>query len=891
MRLRSIGVAAFVVAVAALLLSPSSNPDASYVYSAKGYTQVIDDLIARWLEPTDPFAAPDLPTVRFKPGVEDPNAPRADLAPLGRFVRNSYLHGDLERTDPSLWIVRDGEVRGVNASAHDVDLPVTRIPRWEGDLTFGGTGEPRGQIVGQNGGSTFLAPTTRVLAAGDKDVVTRNPFRDAGGDHAGMRLDFDMGGRVARVFLLGDRLYLRVDEKPSGVDIRVNGTDVGPGRYRALLAGDVLSFDGGGRSATYASGGVQSAGGYISRYQPLAIRSRAARVPNDRTQTFSSAVVRAMDELVATAQSKGVARTDWVRQHSIRTTLDPDLQADLQTLLETYCERLRGGGKGFRAAITVLDAKTGDVLAMASYPATESEGAGTPGYWQRNQNFSRLLIGSEAKPLITSSILEMWPELATLRIPAYHRGIFHSVLGFPLSSGINEVDDFGGGKVDLDSYIQKSSNKFASSLMLLAASARPLVADPPRPPDGYELMGQARRDLPVLPIDRGDQLLALTSTVSWPAELARLYDIHVETAERSGRYDTLDDALYDKTPWSGLFQDIHAPQVFQGEERLFEYASPERVHLALNRALSVRGDYLPVILGGASSQWTTIKVAEAYARLVTGTRVQARLTPARAVPAPMSGCAPDDHVDGLFCKTVQAKLLHAMSLVAYVKGGTAYSQVYPVLSRVVADAGPGVAIGFYSKTGTPEIPDQRVSAEARAANGLIRNGSIVFDPASQFVALKTSDRVVQAQSNQDIPALMAALQGDARIHSILDHERVAPALIAGRLLGFNRSHSPAARGALFTVANGQVRAAPVDFSKSRFGSAYAFVVGRYPAAARGGSAVEVAPYSTPQRAYAVAINVQKIWPQGLKGPHVGAKLGAQVLGKLATRLVGPGAAR
>ena len=70
-----------------------------------------------------------------------------------------------------------------------------------------------------------------------------------------------------------------------------------------------------------------------------------------------------------------------------------------------------------------MDAKTGEVLALGTYPRDRSQlGARQAASLQpdplieRNHNFARMPVGSVAKAPISLAILQANPELATLRI-------------------------------------------------------------------------------------------------------------------------------------------------------------------------------------------------------------------------------------------------------------------------------------------------------------------------------------------------------------------------------------------------------------------------------------------------------------------------------------------
>lgn len=58
----------------------------------------------------------------------------------------------------------------------------------------------------------------------------------------------------------------------------------------------------------------------------------------------------------------------------------------------------------------------------------------------------------------------------------------------------------------------------------------------------------------------------------------------------------------------------------------FSSVLPERANLQLDAVSSVRGKYTSMLLGSGTNYWSDLKLAEAYARLGTGRKIQARLT-------------------------------------------------------------------------------------------------------------------------------------------------------------------------------------------------------------------------------------------------------------------------
>jgi len=871
---RPLIAAALIGPLAFVLLAPSRDPD-SYVYSATGYTKLIEDVFIpeNFLEYTSNFDSDDLPIVRLAPNA-------ANIDSVRRFVANSYLRDDIRRND--VWELRGGHLH-INANAHNIALPLTTKPSWTGNLLFHHGGELRAMLSGPS--ETTLIPLTHKLAANDPQVVVRDPFRAGPPISNAARLDFNYGGAaggVARVFMLGEDIWVR-SVQSSQANLFVDGKFVPPGTYRRLPPGAELQFQTGNLSKFYFSRGVTGANVFVSHYQPLAGRIRVPML-----EWFALRFETEMDHLVTQNAEQGDlsltarARNRQVLSDDITSALDADLQTTLQRKLEDFVAPglKHENGRGFPAAITVMDAKTGQVLALASYPAVPSQGAGTRRAWEQNQNFVNLPIGSAAKPLLSSAILEIWPELATLQIPAPSFGKHDNLLGFQIAPVLNEEASFGGGYIGFDDYLQRSSNIYAATLMMLATAPDPLKSDPGKPSSPWRILGHDRDHLPALQIESGNVLDTISCCVKWGDELARLYDVRVEDIERQGETTIFADDRYDKTPWRPMLASLPDARFLKQDN--FNSVSPARVNLQMNNVRNFRTEYLTLILGASTSRWNNVKLAEAYARLVTGKRVEARLTEAGPNPLPMTGCNTTRDADGLFCNAERDTLLHAMALVA-VPPGTAGGQVGPRLAPLIAEAARrGEVIGFYSKTGTPKIPDANNTPEAMAVRQLGRDSVIKLDPEGHMI-VAVDDTVLDVRTAAGIGPALAAIEGDSATFQSVGRNRALVRKVLARVLAFNRARYPSQGAQLFRIINKKVVGIPMTEGKQHEGRVYAFVIGVWPKSAeRNATTHEVDVNTPPIRALSVAVNIQDNWVG--EHPHLGAQLGGELLELLAPTL-------
>lgn len=573
------GPAALAVLLAYVVFAPGviaffgHTPGADY--TAGGYTRLVNKLIAarHWL------------VVDYGPGA----APRIKLAdeslaaskPLQRFIRSSFLRRDMETADPAIWkFDNEGRrVEGVHPHAHRIIGPFSDVSGWSGDITFRGSLTSNPLIFGHDG-------SRRVLSLSGTSTVN---FKDA------------EGKAFATAQLVGDQVVLRVTHR-DGIRAEVDGvravTGDGAPWLRHWRVGETLTIWRGRTREDYT---LSTASQAISTAQGGRLRTRYRGL-----ESFASGVESAM--------------TGADGDRAVATTLDAGFQGAAQRALETQSENLRGRGPAFPAAMLMMNALTGEVLAAATYPnqpeqldARLRQSVQPPAIFTQNQNFVRLPIGSVAKAPIAMAILQDNPAMATFEVqPATQ---FERVLGFDLGGKFDDHVGAGGdGYIDFTRFLQFSSNKYAAALMLMALGETPRGA-PPAPGEPYMLDGRYSEQRPRLPIRDG--AIVDAGVMSWKFELSSLFDINPDKAMN-------DDApAHDsRRLWGDLAADRANP---------FNAVSPELESFGLSDVRNIGADYVMTILGGNRSRWTTVKVAESFSRMVTRRRVNARL----AAPAPV----------------------------------------------------------------------------------------------------------------------------------------------------------------------------------------------------------------------------------------------------------------
>lgn len=587
-----------------------------------GYAAIVASAIQRaWLYPV-PQAAGEGGDVDGR--VERARGPDVPAA-FDRFIAASYLRDDMTTLDPSIWRY-DGTRLEIDPRAHLIGGAYATASGWRGSLLYADR-QLNQQLLDERG-----APVARLTAAPRPGVerqvrqvnLMTGPAGQAGSAPAASDLTFVAatdGAPVALATLrrIGDHALLRVPRRDrSQIGVTIGADAAAPtGEFqvgwRVLESGDTLTFSwpGGARRFQF----VQN--------QPAISRARgdAVRVRDPALANFALSVEN--------AAGGGT--------QSIQTSIDSRLNAAAQAMLTERSLALYGseGITSFRSAATLMDGMTGEVAALPSFPVTPEHlhpsQRGSPAHrrmLERNSNFVRMVAGSAAKPPLALAILNAFPQLGELTIPASNP--FRTLLGVDLGT---PVPDHGGPTFDFRQFLAQSSNKYAAMLMMLGLSDAQSIASnncdgPSNEP--FQLGGQTRTCRPRMAFLEGAQpgrngLRALRNGrpagQGWSDNLYTLFCLSPNAPDERAAVPDLGCLADDRNRraiWRGA--------MFQ-RPRLLAAASPDREGFGLNVVDGLYEDYVMTILGGNRGRWTTISLAQTYARILTGRAVTARLTP------------------------------------------------------------------------------------------------------------------------------------------------------------------------------------------------------------------------------------------------------------------------
>jgi hypothetical protein len=675
---------ALLPALRSALASPSDRAD--------GYADIVSAAIQRnWL-----FVVPG----EGDTGDVDGRVERArggDVPPeFDRFIAVSFLREDMTTLDPAIWRY-DGSSLGIDPRAHLVGGAYEGVGGWRGSLLFSDTQVEQQLLDDRNTTAAWLVANPRPGAGGrvrQINLMRAGPApREAEAQPAAeadiaTEVHFIAGSgagavEVARIRRIGGHALLRVLRRDRDqVRVRVGGVDATPrGAYgwRVLESGDTITFEGLGPTRRFQFVQSESA---ISRS-----RGDARRIREPSLASLAQPVEGAVGSGAQSLRTSIDSRIHGIAQQALVDQAMSLYQADAEGTQ---------GITSFRAAAVLMDGLTGEVAALPSFPAAPEHlhpsQRGSPTHrkmLERNSNFVRMVAGSTAKPPMAMAIVNRFPALTDLRIrgASPFRVLFGLDLGTP-------VPDQAGGDWDFRSFLARSSNKYAASLMLLGLSDADSLRSNACGGQSNEPFAIGNRTYtcrPVMPFLENVRQGRLGTVGGWSSappgwanDLYTLFCINPNSPEDAPPVPS--EACL---PQDALRQPIWRGALFE-RPRLLAAASPDREGFGLQLVDKLYEDYVMTILGGNRGRWTTIGLAQAYSRIVTGRGTIARLTPAGDGG---EEAQPEQASIGINPQSQQRMLDGLKAVVMEGTGRALLSAGLPI----------GDELRLFAKTGTPNV--------------------------------------------------------------------------------------------------------------------------------------------------------------------------------------------
>lgn len=781
------------IALVALLWSRQTIQPLSY-YSSASYVQRANALIRRG-------------ALRFDCADDRVKLTDRATAAEREWFAASYLQNDVELFNRNrelfghFFLVSDCELREINPFLRTIRLPFAKSTQWLGNIEYSGPGSDA-TLLSANGRNIAITRTaTGVLPRDGRTIAGELESLSANVAH----IDFAGGGRTPAVevhSVEGTAILEQRVKRGQPADVRLLGNALNEGRITKLLSGDWLHVSSTApkpASETFLYSGER-------RYERLSvIRTRNAEQQRvfteedpllqwvggdqgDEMLTFGEALARSVTNALQQIDEAHAGKL-W-EGFDLQLSIDRSLQTRLDAALAANARRLMNdlsAGDPFAASVTVMNGKTGEVLAAASFPGqSDLEGmTGVSDDEQRrllvNHNFKRHPIGSAGKPFFYAAAATRHPFLLDLTVAP------HGPAARPDGGdGEREVLQFfvrdyklwphADAPTDLQLAIERSCNKFTIELAALALAAprdlrertlsRPVSQVFARQPGVTWPKSGAVVDAPRIagqpvdfPIDLGVYMKddvrpvpprEITTAVVLPGTLDRIDEapfidafgdltgvrtyggVDAPKLPQEGSRNAAVTLNYDLRPWTKLLAPLMEGETDENAWKVraaLQAVSPERVNLSLNQVTDFRTEFVSLLLGGSTSQWTNVQVAEALSRLVTGRQIEASLVhtvrsrapagaqPAVAVAPPLS----EQSVSAEARETV----LRGMKRVILGTQGTAR----PMTTRVreLEQRFPGFNVAVFSKTGSPTVERAESKPAGALLRQLVRSGALHYD--------------------------------------------------------------------------------------------------------------------------------------------------------------------
>ncbi len=787
--------------ILAVLLSSCGDRPQLYYYTPEGYVKIANDLIKR--------RAVELVCDESDEHIEI-NRSRMDSHEY-EWYENSYLRDDVRRFnegDRDLFLTQGCSLDQVNPYAHVVRLPEPRraLANWLGKLFYAGAGVV-GSLRSHNHVLAVLKPDGEPSIRDIKQIPVARDDAGPSRQPTGTLSDEARIGKfyfwphkeeeAADVFGVGEDTAMEelIDAQLRDSNhLLVMGRMVPRGRVFALHEGDWIHFSKKRQQRVEGTTYLYTSSDLVRLLSASSLRnSRQSRTTYANTLGFVDDLVSVMND--TTRRLSELNRSRQVETLDIELSIDSRLQRSLAEKLAKEAKALQRHRPTYPvdASLAFADLLTGELLALPSYPLSEQDlaaftflSASQRRRFLSNQNFRLHSVGSAIKPFWAAATISRYPFLASLRIPAHGATLHYpTILGHKIvpPSAAKDTGGFethGHGETDLVSYLAVSCNKYLIDQTTLALGVAPscegktqisqidecldFEAGALEKEDQFSLATlrgrEAARRPPRLPLIEPQKLALmrqqplfgdfaeLTGALvhSLPAQTedpapSRDFDEEFESWYRSARYHL--------HPWSKLIRYLSqwssdSPTLLLSR---FAPASPAAVNLGVNKIDRFRAEWVSMLLGGGTSNWTNIQLLEALARLVTGRRVRSDLIrELRLGSKAVSDANPREFLRlSRITEFARRCALLGMSRVVSDDQGTGNS-LRPFKRRLEQEFS-GYQIYLFAKTGTPTVSFFLPPAADRLVTTLFNRKTLSYDPDRQTVSVSEAGRDLLAKSS------------------------------------------------------------------------------------------------------------------------------------------------
>ena len=750
-------------------------------------------------------------TSAASPGEAEPVFENAADASAGQrlFRRRSFLEEDLAH--PERFRKERDDRAAIQSGFRSRRLPFSERQSWLGSVLFRASAV-RPRLVSQTGHVFILDPPRGDVRPNSAQRV-RLPLGDASKGSVPrtghiFTWEYERGRMVFRLHAVPgeDRVNVVLTQPADTLgSLRLNGYNLpGSGAQRLVRPGDWIVAEGRwGKEVFYLE---QNSAGIVSEIDQAQQGARRTMSTRGAVDSIARPLVNALNTFVW-KQHVGLdanrlqrhpdfsveEHRGWLldlQRKSFRLSIEESLQVSAHEALHRFIHPQRCEGRARtlakckgrnaywaipwrrrryprtppRAAVSVVDITTGEVLAAATYPTRRALDEHVDALRQTRRsrvpsgvlraaivNTERLRdrleanhaldshqIGSVVKPLFAAAVATAWPPRSgepdimdhVVRCagstPGHSRGRVVSVAGVRMGR-YAETPPAHGRAVTWERFLGESCNAYMFELGALALKREPSYANDTCP-------------------NRLNDVLERSQTGAL-AQYAEMFGAVLKDPETRGYYQ------YERSYWSPLaeaIEDRTGDSGFGCESRYSETlgpVSPAKVNLKVRSMAKCVPDYESFLKGGGTNRWSNVQLGVAFARLASGRRVEGRflvqpapdpqLDPRNTRFIPTAQSESIAHRSPRRFEQVRARVLRGMSAVFDAPRGTARALrsvlrgtpsspgTLDVLKNIDPD---GKAWGAYGKTGS----SVRKVGYQRAVEGKRRLAEV---PVANFVLM------------------------------------------------------------------------------------------------------------------------------------------------------------
>ncbi len=812
-----------------LLMFCSGNKTENTYYSPKAYVNNVDKLIKQGSLKANCRGQHPQITAHF---LDDSDK---------EWYEESYLRADIERFNRSpenygwtFYIDANCELQKIHPSIRNFKLPFAGKTGWKGSIYYEGNSA---KIALHSAQRIITLPKVSDLSSIIKINSRVGSSQNLNGNR--LLLTFSGGEPAARFYYVGDRLV--INNRPNSGIVRLMGYKIPRGRHAWLETGDWL-YLAASKPKPVSETFIFSTG----ETRPIAT---AIRQQNDKARrfypedamlgwygeqtggklvSFFQVLVQRINRIFDYLPD---AKADWLSDFDIQLSLRQDLQKQLNAAFHKQCQTISNNvksGRPFPAGITVMNGKSGKILAMSTYPWPEDIPEDIESRqrrnWLRNQNLVRHPIGSISKPFFYAAIMETYPPLLKLEIAGYHKNskhkqLFQCTLGgaYEIHSMLPPVKNHRRRRLDLVTALARSSNKYTIELATLALAADkasnlsgrniqdwiPKAAKKYKWPgkrSGIWIRGQNLRYAPDFTayMPNCNRFTTPFEHIHFRESLGQLTGastyLGANVLQQSDNFnlnEILRTRQYDMRLWrpliSHLTQGLDNNSLWKVRSD-FKGVSPERVNLGFNQINSIR-DYITLLLGGGTGVWTNIQIAEAMSRLVTGRQVNATLI--SAIEQGTTGTSGNNDQFTLVDLNAKVREQVLRGTEQVVKSGAGTARRLQRSLRTLEKRYPKDRVFLFSKTGSATLELYVPRASGKALEILVTKSFIVVKNSQLF--LRVDGKEHQYPSKAFNKALLKLLRENPAFPQTAKRQKMATTLMEvfnGFVNNMNERDSP-----------------------------------------------------------------------------------------------------